>query len=148
MQCLAECGVGIFSADPYSLNIDPETMHAIPPLPICPSCGGLARPNILMFGDWGWDPSRSDAQERRLKAWLYSIAGARVVVVECGAGTAIPTVRLSCQDVARRYGGTLIRINPREPEVPEGQISLPMGAVEALSELDRRLQEDDGMGSA
>jgi len=61
------------------------------------------------------------------------------VVVECGAGTAIPTVRLACQDIARRYDATLIRINPREPEVPEDQISLPMGAYDALGALDERI---------
>ena len=131
--------MGIFPAAPYSLEIDPETMRAVHPLPSCPRCGGLARPNILMFGDWGWESSRSDDQGRRLQSWLASVAGARIVVVECGAGTAIPTVRLSCEEAAGSRGGTLIRINPREPEVPEGHISLPMGALEALSEIDRRL---------
>jgi hypothetical protein len=61
------------------------------------------------------------------------------VVVECGAGTAIPTVRLACEDIARRHDATLIRINPREPEVPEDQISLPMGAYDALRALDERI---------
>jgi NAD-dependent SIR2 family protein deacetylase len=139
MQCLGECGAGIFSAQPYSLNIDPETMRAIPPLPACPNCGGLARPNILMFGDWGWDSSHSETQERRLKSWLGLIYGASLVVIECGAGTAIPTVRLTCQDVAHRYRGKLIRINPREPEVPAGQISLPMGALDALVALEKKM---------
>jgi NAD-dependent SIR2 family protein deacetylase len=139
MQCLGECGAGIFSAAPYSLKIDPKTMRAVPPLPKCPRCGAMARPNILMFGDSGWDSSHSDTQQRRLKSWLASIVGASLVIVECGAGTAIPTVRLICQDVAVRYDGTLIRINPREPDVPSGQISLPMGALDALGALDQRV---------
>jgi NAD-dependent SIR2 family protein deacetylase len=139
MQCLGECGVGIFPSAPYSLEIDPETMRAVHPLPSCPRCGGLARPNILMFGDWGWDSSRSGGQERRFRSWLSAATNARIVVVECGAGTAIPTVRLGCQDVAGREGGTLIRINPREPDVRGEHISLPMGALEALTEVDRRL---------
>ena len=71
------------------------------PLPSCPRCGGLARPNILMFGDWGWDSVAVRDQQRRLQSWLASVAGARIVVVECGAGTAIPTVRLTCEEVAR-----------------------------------------------
>jgi hypothetical protein len=91
-----------------------------------------------MFGDWGWDPSRSDAQQRRLTSWLDSIGGARLVIIECGAGTAIPTVRHACEDAARRHGGTLIRINLREPEVPAGQVSLPMGALDALVALDQK----------
>jgi NAD-dependent SIR2 family protein deacetylase len=144
MQCLGECGVGIFPADSYSIEIDPETMRAVHPLPSCPGCGGMARPNILMFGDWGWDSSVSDAQERGLRSWLSLVTDSRLVVVECGAGTAIPTVRRNCQETARRMGGTLIRINPGEPEVPAGHISLPMGALEALSRIDRRLRADDG----
>ena len=54
-----------------------------------------------------------------------------MVVVECGAGTAIPTVRHFSESLARR-GSTLIRINVREPEVPDGQIGIAMGALEAL----------------
>jgi NAD-dependent SIR2 family protein deacetylase len=140
MQCLTECGVGIFPADPYSLEIDPETMRAIHPLPSCPNCGRLARPNVLMFGDWGWDSSRSDIQGRRLRSWLSLMADSRVVVIESGAGTAVPTVRLYCQDAADRLDATLIRINPREPEVAAGHISLPMGALEALTRIDHHLQ--------
>jgi hypothetical protein len=92
-----------------------------------------------MFGDWGWDSTHSEAQERQLKSWLGSIVGASIVIVECGAGTAIPTVRLTCQDIASRYRGKLIRINPREPEVPAGQISLPMGALNALVAVDDKI---------
>jgi len=139
MQCLRECGVGIFSAQPFSPCMDHPTMRAVPPLPRCPKCGELARPNILMFGDWGWDSSDAEIQQQRLRSWLASIKGARVVVVECGAGKAIPTVRHACEEIARRYDGTLIRINPRDPEVPLGQISLPIGAYEALRAIDERV---------
>jgi NAD-dependent SIR2 family protein deacetylase len=139
MQCLDDCGVGIFSADPFSVMIDHETMRALHPLPRCPHCGALARPNILMFGDWGWDALHAEAQDRRLFSWLNSLGGARLVIVECGAGTAVPTVRLYCQDAAGRHGGALIRINAREPEVPSGHISLKMKALDALEALDTRL---------
>ncbi len=139
MQCLRECGVGIFSAQPFSPVVDHRTMRAVPPLPQCPKCGELARPNILMFGDWGWDSFDAEAQQQRLRSWLASIEGTRVVVVECGAGKAIPTVRHACEQIARRHDGTLIRINPRDPEVPDGGISLPMGAIEALRAIDERI---------
>ncbi|RUL88675.1 SIR2 family NAD-dependent protein deacylase [Tautonia sociabilis] len=139
LQCLTGCGAGLFEADPRPLAVDPQTLRAAPPLPSCPSCGGLARPNILMFGDLGWDPSETDAQQRRFDAWLRPLGGVPLVVVECGAGTAIPTVRRMCAHVARACGGTLIRINTREPDVPPGQIGLAMGAREALEAIDRRL---------
>jgi NAD-dependent SIR2 family protein deacetylase len=138
MQCLSECDAEIFSADAYSLKIDLDSMRAVPPLPKCPRCGALARPNILMFSDWRWNPANAERQQRRLRSWLASLAGP-LVVVECGAGTVVPTVRLACEDIARRYDATLIRINTREPEVPQDQISLPMRAFDALRALDERI---------
>jgi hypothetical protein len=47
--------------------------------------------------------------------------------------------------MARETGGTLIRINPREPEVPPGQghVALPLGALEALRAIDEILSGAD-----
>ena len=141
MQCLDDCGIGIFPSEPFAVAIDEETMRAIPPLPACPGCGALARPNVLMFGDWGWDSSRTDPQHRRLDSWLRALAGARLVIVELGAGRAVPTVRITCEEIARRSRGTLIRINPREPDAPAGHLSLPGGALDALQAIDRQYQD-------
>jgi NAD-dependent SIR2 family protein deacetylase len=142
MQCLAGCGVGVFSAEGQTVEIDPATMRAVGRLPACPRCGSLARPNILMFGDGGWDPSDSDAQAGRLRAWLGRVAqaDARLVVVECGAGTAIPTVRMFCERLATIPGATLIRVNSREPRAPAGSIAVPTGALEALRAIDTQVQ--------
>ena len=63
-----------------------------------------------------------------------------LVVVECGAGSGVPTVRHTCEMVARKLGGTLIRINTREPQGPPGTISLPLGAREALEGIAHRLR--------
>jgi|GEM_PF-191567 len=120
LQCFADCGAGIWDGSNDNVTVDPASFRATPPLPRCPACGGLARPNVLMFGDSGWDDTRSAAQEARLDTWLQVLRtrGARPVVVECGAGTAIPTVRAFSERVARALGGTLMRINPRESAVP------------------------------
>jgi NAD-dependent SIR2 family protein deacetylase len=59
LQCLAGCGAPVWSADGTDVAVDPATMRARPPLPTCPRCGALARPNILMFGDGDWDPSEA-----------------------------------------------------------------------------------------
>ena len=106
MQCTSECGVGIFPGGSVEVEIDVESMRAILPLPACTRCGALARPNILMFGDWGWDSARTETQMRRMAAWLDSLDNARLVVVECGAGRAIPTVRVTCENITRQCGGT------------------------------------------
>jgi NAD-dependent SIR2 family protein deacetylase len=139
MQCTRECGIGIFSGEPFQVEIDPDTMRAVPDLPACPRCGALARPNILMFGDFAWDCAHTDAQTNRMKSWLDSLGKSSLVIVECGAGQAVPTVRVACQNFARQYGATLIRINTREHDVPRGHVSLPLGALAALAALDARL---------
>jgi hypothetical protein len=96
-----------------------------------------------MFGDRGWDGAIASAQRKRLHAWLETLRGRRVVVVECGAGTAIPTVRNTCEDLAESFKGILIRINPREFHAPRGQIQIPLGARDGLFEIQRILQPDD-----
>jgi NAD-dependent SIR2 family protein deacetylase len=136
LQCLADCGAGVFPADPYEVKVDPKTMRATGPLPACPRCEGMARPNILMFGDCAWDHSPSEGQGARLRRWLGTLDGCRLAVVECGAGTAIPTVRRTCESFADRLGGTLVRINPREPDVSPGHIPLPHGALESLRAIE------------
>jgi NAD-dependent SIR2 family protein deacetylase len=114
-------------------------MLAEPPLPTCPKCSSLLRPNILMFGDAGWDESRSWEQEQRFNRWLHDITGARLVIVECGAGTAIPTVRHLCEHVAAKMQATLIRLNVREPQVPNGHIGLATGALAGLQAIDEQI---------
>ena len=139
MQCTRSCGAGVFPAHDKTINVDMETMRASEPLPSCPSCGTLARPNILMFYDAGWDDCRQAEQMARLNDWLDRVRGKRLVVIECGAGTAVPTVRRTCEAVADEFGGTLIRVNAREPSVPRGQIALRTGALEGLRAIDSLL---------
>jgi NAD-dependent SIR2 family protein deacetylase len=138
LQCLNHCGE-ITPAGGAEIEVDPETFRAAPPLPMCPGCGALARPNVLMFGDWGWLPERTDAQERRFGEWVGGLGDARLTVVEIGAGTAVPTVRMTSEQLARRSGATLIRINVREPQVPGDHIGIALGGLEAISEIDQRL---------
>lgn len=134
LQCLAHCGAGIWPADDVVVDVDPETMRARPPLPSCPDCGALARPNILMFGDYDWVPDRSQRQLDEFTAWRRTHRS--IAVVELGAGRAIPTVRRQAE-LASAANGNLVRINPREPEVRHGRgVSLPVGALEALTILD------------
>lgn len=42
--------------------VDESTFRAKEPLPKCPKCGALARPNVLMFGDDGWLSERQEKQ--------------------------------------------------------------------------------------
>ena len=141
LQCLdRKCGVGLVSAEPFRLSVNAGTGRAADPLPACPACGGLLRPNILMFGDNAWDDTRTCVQQASLERWLAEGRGERVVVVECGAGTAIPTVRHFGEQLATRPEVTLLRINLREPEVAPGLgVGLAMGALDALGAIDARV---------
>ncbi|EAU62596.1 NAD-dependent deacetylase 1, partial [Stigmatella aurantiaca DW4/3-1] len=43
VQCLGRCGE-LASASPFTVDVDPESFRARPPLPSCPVCGALLRP--------------------------------------------------------------------------------------------------------
>jgi NAD-dependent SIR2 family protein deacetylase len=135
LQCVGQCGRGIWPTEGVQIDVDVATIRAKSDLPRCPECGALARPNILMFDDWGWDQARTAAQIDEYRRWLRSVAGARVAVIELGAGLAVPTVRRECET----RGNVLIRINPRESETPAGGIGLPLGARDALAQIDALL---------
>lgn len=132
-QCLAGCGSPTWEADPQDVEVEPATMRAVGRLPACPACGSLARPNVLLFGDGGWDPRRTDAQEARLAALLEAVRGEEVVVIEVGAGTAIPTVRWFAEELTRSHAATLVRINPAEAD--GGHVALRAGGLEALTAI-------------
>ncbi len=133
-QCISGCTETIWNADGTAIAVHKETFRAENPLPSCPNCGGLARPNILMFGDFGWLPHRTDGQSHRLSAWLNGlrVKSQKLAVVEIGAGHAVPTVRIESERSAAHLGGTLIRINPRDSEVPSGHISISLGGAEGI----------------
>ena len=134
LQCIDDCQGKIWRADDTTVSID-RHFRALDPLPSCPDCGRVARPNILMFGDYGWNYSRTDAQRERLVQWMDTIEGegGRLAIIEMGAGTAVPTVRHTSEQVAQRFAVPLIRINPRESFGAE--IGIETGALEALDQI-------------
>lgn len=140
LQCTVPCRAEIWEAGELAVSVDEETFRARPPLPECPHCGAVARPNVLMFGDWLWLGQRTAAQEERMRRWLDRVEGP-LVVLEVGAGTAVPTVRLTSEHLVQRHGARLIRINPREPRVPHGGLGIPLPGLPALEEIDRRLAD-------
>jgi NAD-dependent SIR2 family protein deacetylase len=143
LQCMRPCSQEIWSAEGVEVVAD-EKMRAREPWPRCRVCGELARPNVLMFGDVLWVEGRTGEQEARYAEWCDDLAahvefGGRLVVIEIGAGEAIPTVRWQAEGMARRYGGTLVRINPRDCRVPAGGISVAVGAGEGLGRIEKVL---------
>jgi hypothetical protein len=88
-----------------------------------------------MFGDSQWQEARCGEQLRRYQTWLDQVADCNVVAIEFGAGLGIPTVRIECEE----QGDLLIRINPREAGTPADGISVPLGALEAITRIDKLL---------
>ena len=137
LQCTRPCSDDIWPADNVKVEIDMEKFEAKEPLPKCIHCGDIARPNILMFGDWEWISDRTAAQEFRFERWLEKIEymDYKLVIIEIGAGKAVPTVRITSEKIASMYDAKLIRINPRDYDVPSGHISIPMGGLEGIKKI-------------
>lgn len=127
LQCLEPCCADVWAADYLEPCTDDALCQWLGQLPICIHCGRLARPNILMFDDWGWIDDRMEEQRRRLDAWLTVTTS--LVVIELGAGVDIPTVRR----FGERQGVPLIRVNVLHPALHSGNgVSISNAAAPAL----------------
>ncbi len=137
LQCSNVCSHKIWEANRTEVEVNEDTFKAEEPLPKCADCGMVARPNILMFGDWNWLPHRTDEQSQRMKKWLKRVYDEKMklVVVEMGAGESVPTVRMKSESVVQMYGGTLVRINPRDYSVSPQHIGIPLGSAEGIEQI-------------
>jgi NAD-dependent SIR2 family protein deacetylase len=141
LQCLHSCQGTTWPADSFIPDVDHANCLLLNDIPLCQECGSIARPRILMFGDWEWVSGQTQIQQALFREWRSRIAN--LVIVEIGAGTDIESIRL----VSQRQGPTakLIRINPREPQIPlqlDG-ISLAMGGLSALRGIDSELNKPE-----
>lgn len=133
LQCTVPCQRNIWSNEAEYI-IDESTMRARD-VPKCPKCGQVARPNILMFGDYSWISKRSAIQEENFDEFLQLNGDSQMVVVEMGAGSAIPTIRHLSEQLGQRRHASVFRINPREPQIRTPHFSFAGGAVEILSQI-------------
>jgi hypothetical protein len=91
-----------------------------------------------MFGDWSWLDARTAAQRARLDEFLEDVRGRRLFVIELGAGTAIPTIRMTSERLGRG-DAFVVRVNPREPDISPPHLSIAAGALEGLAAIDAAL---------
>jgi NAD-dependent SIR2 family protein deacetylase len=149
LQCTGPCSPHVWDAGADPVRVDEATGRALDPLPACPRCGRLARPNVRMFDDACWVGRETAAQSGRFEAWKADVAGGAVTVLEIGAGTVVPAVRVANEWSVRQLGATLVRINPTEADVPAGHVAVPCGALTALTVIDRAMRGDgEPSGSA
>jgi len=108
------------TADDFVPVTDDAACALVSEAPRCLFCNEIARPNILMFSDCSWQSQRSRKQALRFTDWIHQAE--RLVTIEIGAGTEIPTIR----SIGERQEGTLIRINPRDTQIPKNGIAIPL----------------------
>ena len=137
LQCTVPCSAHVWRNE-EALRVDPQTMRA-DRVPRCRRCAAVSRPNILMFGDATWIEERTAGQRQRFEAFLREHERARLMVVEVGAGTAIPTIRFTSERLGRRPDALVLRINPREPAIGPPHLSLATGALEGLTLVEQAL---------
>jgi NAD-dependent SIR2 family protein deacetylase len=143
LQCTKPCSSKIWRADYLNITINSDSFEAIGNLPICPNCGAIARPNILMFGDWSWCSQRSDEQSKQFDNYLNIIWNNKIkyAVIELGAGKAVDTVRMKSEYLASHYNASFIRINPRDYHIPDyiKGVSIPSVALDALKNINEMM---------
>lgn len=135
LQCLINCHERIWPTSGLKFHIDTEQFLAMGDLPLCPVCDGLARPNILMFGDGGWLSARTDLQRHAFASWRNQALKLKLVVIEIGAGNMLGNIRILSQSLP----GTLIRINPRDSGGPPGTLSIALPALSTLTAIDEAI---------
>ena len=133
LQCTRPCRAVTWPAGGITPEVDLARCALLSPLPTCPHCGALARPNILMFNDSAWVDLPSEAQLARLAQWRAGVS--RLAVIELGAGTDLPSVRRFTESL----GVQAIRINPREHRIVRG-VGIRMGALAALQSIAQEMQ--------
>lgn len=136
LQCTDNCSNDIWNGNDTFVEVDMESFQAMS-LPRCINCGLTARPNILMFGDFGWLSMRTTEQEERFDTFLnhHLLQHSKVTVIELGAGEAVPTIRYLSENLYSRFKHGFIRINPRDSHIPPGAVAIESGAQRALKQL-------------
>jgi len=135
LQCTSSCS-RIWSNSNVEIAVDESRMISSGNLPLCTECQAIARPNILMFGDRGWIPDRSHSQNRRMLEWKNNLNEKKLVIIELGAGTAVPAVRYMSEKFLNTFDSALIRINKREAQVPFGNIGIFDGAKKTIEGIE------------
>jgi len=139
LQCI-EPSHGTWSAESFSPEVNAENGSLVSDIPRCPQCDGIARPNVLLFNDVGFNRKIAQEQQSRFDGWLENVN--RLVTIEIGAGIHVTTIR----DIGERLDGMIIRINPQRyiqhyHLLPEKGVHIEMGALKSLVLLDSAFQK-------
>ena len=146
-QCNS-CNYIIEIDDNYRFQVDEEKFEVENDhLPKCRKCNELLRPNILMFDDWTFNFNRVNSQRTSYYKFMNQCSESdRSVIIELGAGLAVPNIRIISESLLRNTNNFLIRINVKDSQCNIGNegdnyISLEYSALEALQLLDKEILE-------
>jgi len=137
LQCSRTCKRVAWKIDNLDVKINYSTMNALDPLPLCPSCGAVSRPNICMFGDtddsYIWEESQDSA--RSFREWRQKNKHKEVVILEIGVGA--EGLKSHVKSYCKEFSNvTLIRINPEYDSSYDMDIAqIQCGAKDALLTL-------------
>lgn len=92
----------------------------------CPDCGGKLRPGVVLFGDPIPREIMTRSKEAARDADIFLLIGT--------SGVVYPAASLAKE--ARKYGATIVIINPEPPEILEkGDLYIPGKAAETIPHL-------------
>jgi len=136
LQCVHGCKRSIWRVDYNEVIVDEEAFKATR-MPTCPHCGKVARPNILMFSDYGWLSDIEHMQRANFSTWFEGVhrKNQHIVIIEIGAGVDLPSIRRLSESLAIHPNTDFIRINPRHYGVPAGATSIQAGGLEGIQTL-------------
>lgn len=143
LQCSVPCSDISWNADEFIPEIDISYCKLKNELPICDLCKEVARPNVLMFNDWGWNSSIYALRRLELDVWLKEAKN--LVIIEIGAGIAIPSVRDFSERMYHKYKAKFIRINSTTASVPTNgsgiidSVGLTTTALKGLTDIQLEL---------
>jgi len=158
LQCTEpECDE-VWEAMPNDIPYVDDNLQPTSPLPICPTCGAFARPNVSMFGDtnFTWKDSRATVQKHAFLKWLRKVYGnldeaqslrrsqrnkrkGQMVILEIGCGISLHSIRMEVELLLSQNTTEnsvhCIRINPTNSAISPGNVGIGLGSREALQEI-------------
>jgi len=117
MQCSVPCSQDIWDSKKLEIEVNSMTMRAEGTLPLCSSCGAVARPNIFMYGDseesYIYAPAEMSAQIFREFRKKYH--NKRVLILDIGVGA--EGMKEHILEYEKMFDNAVhICINPQETE--------------------------------
>ncbi|CAF0890032.1 unnamed protein product [Adineta steineri] len=145
-QCVHGCGVSPWPLDIENMpSVDLDTMLLLEPPPRCIQCGGLARVCTQLAVDDHWNAPHVEVARMRHETFFRELSAEQALtVLEIGCGTVMNKVRTEAARIVAEHrirGGRAIhiRINSYQANIDqhEDNISLPLGALEALRKINQ-----------